>query len=93
MGIALSWAVLYFFLGMNLWRRRPYTRRAIPLLLLLDAIYEFILLIFFIQAPASRASWPVKVVFHLLSISFTYWALNRPAVINYFASSDKIAQQ
>ena len=84
LGSALIWAVLFFGIAIALWRRRPFTRRAVPLLLSLYAIYELGLFIFYAQSPSARYSLLVNALFYGLTILFSVWALNRTAVRAYF---------
>lgn len=82
--IAVIWALLFWGVAFALWRRRPFTRWAVPLLIFLYTVYEVGLIAFFAQSPLAQLRWPVTAVAYLVVILFTYWALNRSAVITYF---------
>lgn len=82
--MALVWMLLLWAVVLALWQRRPFTRRAIPAILIVYAIYELGLLLIFAQAGPARSGWLVNTLFYLFIIVFSYWALNRTAVAAYF---------
>jgi hypothetical protein len=84
LAIALIWASLFWGLTILLWMKRPVVRQAIPILLLLYALLELILLLFFAQAPTARRAWLLDTLFYCGTILFVYWALNRSAADAYF---------
>ena len=82
--VALVWALWFGGLVIALRQRRPFTRRAIPIALLLYAVYELSLTITITQPQPGQSSWLVNTLFYLLLIVFSTWALNRTAVMPYF---------
>lgn len=82
--LALVWAILFSIVWLGLRGRRPFTRTAVPVLLLLYAISELSFQLFFAQAPAARQSGGINALFYILMILFTGWALNRTAAKPYF---------
>jgi hypothetical protein len=82
--MALVWMLLLWTAALALWQKRPFTRRAIPAILFVYAIYELGLLLVFAQAGSARSSWPINTLFYVVIIVFSYWALNRTAVTAYF---------
>jgi hypothetical protein len=65
-------------------QRRPFTRRAIPITLLLYAVSELSLTIAFAQNQPAQSGLYLNGLFYLVMIVFSYWALNRTAVTPYF---------
>lgn len=84
LGMALVWAILLGGAAIGLWQRRPFTRKGLPLLLSLYAMYELGLLALFAQSPSACNSWLVNTLFYLSIMLFSIWALNRTAVKTYF---------
>lgn len=82
--VALIWALWFGGMAIALRQRRPFTRRAIPITLLLYAVYELSLTIIFAQIQPGQRSWLINTLFYLILITFSYWALNRTAVMPYF---------
>lgn len=81
---AVIWAGVLGGSGIGLWRKRPFTRRFIPLTLFLYALYELSLVWLFAQTLLARQGiWPQAVLYALL-IGFSWWGLNRTAVNHYF---------
>ncbi len=85
--IALMWSSLFWGLTILLKRKRPITRQAIPLLILVYALFELGFLFFFAQAMPARRAWLVNMVFYGILFLFVSWALNRPAAKVYFKAS------
>jgi hypothetical protein len=81
---ALLWALWLGGMVIALRQRRPFTRRAIPITLLLYAVYELSLTITFAQNQPAQSSWRLNGLFYLVVIIFSTWALNRTAVTPYF---------
>ncbi len=75
LGLTLLWALLFWGLAVALWQKRPFARRAVPLLLSLYAIYELSLPVFFAPTPAARQGWLVNALFYLVIILFSVWSL------------------
>jgi hypothetical protein len=88
--LALIWACVWWGMMVALWQRRPFVRRAIPIALLLYAVYEVSLTIIFAQAQPAQSSWLLNSLFYLIAILFSYWALHRTAVSSYFEKETKI---
>ncbi|MCP4424168.1 MAG: hypothetical protein GY803_06730 [Chloroflexi bacterium] len=84
LGMALIWTVLFLGAALALWQKRPFIRRAVPILFTIYTLYELGLLAFYAQAPPTRHSWPINALFYLTLILFSAWGLNRTAVKNYF---------
>lgn len=82
--MALVWMLLLWAAALALWQKRPFTRRVIPSILIIYAIYELGLLLIFAQAQPARSSWLINLLFYMAVIVFSYWALNRTAVKPYF---------
>lgn len=82
--MALGWVILFGAAVIALRQRRPFTRRAIPFLLIAYAVYELGLLLIFAQSPSARRSWLLNSLFYGFIILFSVWALNRTAVRTYF---------
>jgi hypothetical protein len=90
----LTMALIWGFVFIGLWwmvkRKRPFTRKLLPLILVLYAAYELSLTTLFAQTPlAQQAIW-LNLSFYLLLILFSTWALNRTAANNYFCESGKV---
>lgn len=79
LGMAVMWAGLFMALAVLLWQRRAVVRRLLPISLLLYALYRLPLLAFFVPAPAARRGWPATAVLYAVALSWTVWALHRPA--------------
>jgi len=82
--IALVWALWFGGMMVALRQRRPFTRRAIPISLLLYAVSEVSLTIIFAGSQPAQSSWLLNGLFYLVMVVFSYWALNRTAVTSYF---------
>jgi len=87
--IALIWALWFGGVTVALRQRRPFTRRAIPITLLLYAVSELSLTIVFARNQPARSSWLLNGLFYLILIVFSYWALNRTAVTAYFEKESR----
>ena len=88
LGVALIWAIVFGGVMLALRRKRPFTRRAIPITLLLYAVYELSLTITLAQTEPAQSSWLINGIFYLFIILFSTWALNRTAVTPYFRKGD-----
>ncbi|MCA9971744.1 MAG: hypothetical protein KC425_16075 [Anaerolineales bacterium] len=84
LALAVAWAVLFGGCGVALWRKRPFTRRLIPILSALQALVDVGLLILFGQSPLNQARWLWTASLFLGWVLFCTWALNRPAAAPYF---------
>ena len=83
--IAAGWMVLFWGLAIALWRRWPFTRWLIPLLLLLYALYELVLQGLFVRIPISGQSWLLRILLYSVAVLFAIWSLNRSKARSYFA--------
>ena len=81
--MALVWGVIFLGLAEALRRRRPFTRRFIPVLLGLHALYEIGLILFF-TTTISRETLILDMLLAGGGVAFTAWALLRTAVSHYF---------
>jgi hypothetical protein len=72
-----------------LWQRRPLTRSAIPITLVLYAVCEVSLTITFAQTQPAQSSWRLNGLFYLMMVVLSYWALNRTAVTPYFEKENR----
>ncbi len=86
--IALVWAVIFGGLVWAVWRRRPFSQKAIPVLTAIYATYDLGLRIFSPPARLNGANWLLTGAFYLIIILFMAWALNRQAANDYFQSAD-----
>ncbi len=84
--IALVWGFVFMGLWWLVRKKRPFTRKLLPLILILYAVYELSLTTLFAQtALAQQAIW-LNLSFYLLLTLFITWALNRTEANNYFTS-------
>ena len=84
--IALIWGFVFIGLWWLVREKRPFTRKLLPFILVLYAVYELSLTILFAQtALAQQAIW-LNLSFYLLLTGFITWALNRTAANNYFTN-------
>ena len=59
-----------------LWRKRPFVRPLLPLLILSNALYNLLLLLLFAQQPiAARLIW--LLIRTTLTILFSVWVLHK----------------
>jgi len=82
--IAVGWTVLFWGMAIVLWRRCPFTRWLIPMLLLLLALYELMLQGLFVRIPISGQSWLLRILLYSVAILFAIWSLNRSKARSYF---------
>jgi hypothetical protein len=80
MALAWGWAALLALAAAGLWRRRPWSRWLVPLLLFAFGVFELGMLIAF--SPASPA--PLPTLAYAAFAGFAAWALWRPAAGSYF---------
>jgi hypothetical protein len=78
--MAVVWALLFFIATVGLWRRRPWTRWLIPLLLALNGVYELGMIV--VHTSSSPAVLPV--VAYVAFLGFAGWTLWRPSAAAYF---------
>lgn len=80
--IALVWGVVFLGLAEALRRKRPFTRRLVPLLIAGYALYEVGLILVFTATAGQTLI--LDGLTAVSAVAFTGWALNRTAVTNYF---------
>jgi len=86
--IALIWGFLFMGLWWLLRRKRPFTRRLIPLILVFYTLYELGLTAIFGQNHLLPQSIWFNLGFYTLLILWYFWALNRKTAVNsYFNQS------
>jgi hypothetical protein len=81
---ALIWGFVFIGLWWLVRQKRPFTRKLLPLILILYAVYELGLTIFFAQTTLAQQTIWLNLSFYLLLILFLMWALNRTAANEYF---------
>ena len=81
--MAAIWAIIFWGLAWGLWRKRPFSQRALPLLLTLYALFELSIQWRFAQT-LNWQSWRLKLILFVIAILMTTWALNSPAAKFYF---------
>lgn len=84
LGLALIWSILFIVAAVALWRRRIWTRIAVPVLLMTHGIYQVVLVTLFSRSAASRNAWTIIGLLFMLAVLFSVWALYRPSVRWYF---------
>jgi hypothetical protein len=77
MGLAIIWAVVWFAWGVTLWQKRPFTRAAIPITLIIYALYELSLLTWLAVTPPPQQGWRFHVLLFTIMTLFSLWSLNR----------------
>lgn len=88
LAMAFLWIILFWAAAIALWRRRPLTSRAIPFLIATYSLYELALVALYVRVPVSGRHWLLNVLLVGIAVSFSYWALNRPAAETYFERRD-----
>lgn len=93
----LAMALVWGFVFMGLWwlvrKKRPFTRKLLPLILILYAVYELGLTILFAQTSlAQQAVW-LNLSFYLFITLFISWALNKTSSNDYFTSNAETVQK
>lgn len=88
LAMAIVWATGFVIAAVSLWLRRRVVRLALPLLLLLYAIYQLGLLGLYALADELRGEWPAVATLYAVTILFTIWVLNRRVGRQYFENSD-----
>lgn len=83
--IALVITIVSVWLAAALWRKKPFTRWAIPTFLCLCAVYRMVLLAVWVQSPVVRQGWVGEMGVYAAAILYTVWALNRRASQSYFS--------
>lgn len=70
---------LFFLLAWQLWRKRPFTIRAIPITIGSYTLYETAVWLIFAQPPRNWSLWFISSLLLIGTILFTRWALRRAA--------------
>jgi len=83
-GMALMWVVIFGGVAGAMWRKRPFTQRALPFLLTAYTLIELVQLLFFAQNVSKQKLW-LTGVFYLILILVTWWGLKRPSTQAYFS--------
>lgn len=83
--VSLMIAVVSVWFAAALWRKKPFTRHAIPLLWSGCALYRMVLLGVWVQSPVARQGWAGEMVVYAAAILYTTWALNRRPSQPYFS--------
>ncbi|MCP5095241.1 MAG: hypothetical protein GY943_06795 [Chloroflexi bacterium] len=86
--MAAIWAIIFWGLTWGLWRKRPFTKRAIPTLLTLYALFELSTQRRFAQS-FNWQSWTLSLTLFVAAILITTWGLNRPATKYYFEKENE----
>ncbi|HFQ94171.1 MAG TPA: hypothetical protein ENK32_09195 [Anaerolineae bacterium] len=86
--IAVVWVVIFWGLVWALWRRRPFSQKAVPGLTALYAVYDLGLPFIYPAARLNQTNWLLTGAFYLIIVLFMAWALNRPAASKYFKTED-----
>ena len=93
LAMALIWGFVFMGLGWLVYKKRPFTRKLLPLILILYAGYELGLTILFAQTSlAQQAVW-LNLSFYLFITLFISWALNRTSANDYFTSNTETVQK
>ncbi len=84
--LALVWGVVFIGLAEALRRKRPFTRRLIPLAIAGYALYEISLILVFAVDALARQTLGLEALLAAGAVGLSYWALNRTAVADYFSN-------
>jgi hypothetical protein len=76
---AMLFTVLFFSLAWQLWRRRPFSLRAIPITIAGYTAYETGVWLLFAQPPRNWSLWLITTFILIGTFLFTRWALWRAA--------------
>lgn len=79
LGVAVFFTLLFFSLAWQLWQKRPFTIKAIPLAIAAYTVYETAVWLLFAQPPRNWALWFISSLILFCTILFTRWALQRAA--------------
>lgn len=81
---AIVWALVFVALAVALWRGLPPVRPWLPLALAAYALYQMLLVAFFVRSPLSRQGWQFDLLLYVVAIAWTVWVLYRPAQRAYW---------
>ena len=76
---AALFTVLFFILAWQLWRRRPFSLRAIPISIAYYTVYETGVWLLFARPPRNWSLWLITTLILIGAFLFTRWALRRAA--------------
>lgn len=85
--ISAGWAILFWGSAIVLLRRVSLSRWLIPLLILLYALYEFLLQGLYVRTPITGQSWLFRILLYDVAILFALYSLNRSAARSYFVAT------
>ena len=83
--VAIIWTLLFGGAAWTLKQKQPFTQYIIPGLMTIYAIYETSLLVWFTQVPPD---WRLNGLIYLISITLSYWALNKKSNQYYFRKGE-----
>ncbi len=81
---AVLFTVLFFSLAWQLWRKRPFAIRAIPVTIAWYTAYETAVWLLFAQPPRNWSLWLTTTLILIGTVFFTRWALRRAAQIHFY---------
>lgn len=81
---AVLFTVLFFGLAWQLWRRRPFSLRAIPITIAWYTAYETAVWLIFAQPPRNWSLWLITTFILIGTVLFTRWALRRAAQTHFY---------
>ena len=82
--IALFWAAVFVILAVIVWQGRSVTRLLAPVILLLYALYQLLLIVLFAQSGQSQSGLISNAGIYAVALLITTWALNRRSARAYF---------
>ncbi len=91
-GIALLWVVIFGGVAGALWQKRPFSQRALPILLSIYSLIELTQQLLFAQGVNTLKIW-LSGGFYLILISVTWWGLKRPSAQTYFGKRKSNSQK
>ena len=75
--MGVVWAVMFVGLAGAIWWKRPFSRYATPLALLLYGTTELTILNLYANPLTQWQNWPTNSLFYISITLFTAWGLNR----------------
>lgn len=82
--VAWLWTAAFAILAVFVWQGRLLSRFLAPVLLLVYALYQLLLVALFAQTGESRSGLPRDAVLYALALVVMTWALNRRGARAYF---------
>jgi hypothetical protein len=86
--MAAMWAIIFWGLAWGVWRKRPFTQRALPILLTIYALFGLSIQRRFAHPLTNWQSWYLSLSLFVAAILITTWVLNRPAANSYFGKAN-----